>query len=268
MASGINFTGLASGVDTSSIVTQLMALEQAPVTRMTNQIDVENARKSTLQDISTKLLSLRTAADALRNVPFWAGSPHGIERRRLLVHARRLVRRARRRATRCRSSGSRPARSGRPRRDGRACATSVPPTPALNVFAAKTTKLTDLTDAAGTSLGLAVGQTISLSGLQGGSPVTSATAYTVTATSTLDDLKTWVQGQVPGSTVTIETRRPDPRQEPGRHRPGADVAGLLDGGRGGRFRHRVRLLGGHRRGRDRHRQGARRTTSSTSPPAA
>ena len=75
----------------------------------------------------------------------------------------------------------------------------------LNVFAAKTTKLTDLTDAAGTSLGVAVGQTISLSGVQAGSPVTSATAYTVTATSTLDDLKAWVQGQVPGSTVTVET---------------------------------------------------------------
>ena len=75
----------------------------------------------------------------------------------------------------------------------------------LNVFAAKTTKLTDLTDGTGTSLGVAVGQTISLSGLQGGTPVTSATAYTVTAASTLDDLKTWAQGQVPGSTVTIET---------------------------------------------------------------
>ena len=77
MANGINFTGLASGVDTASIVTQLMQLEQAPVTRMTNQIDVENARKSALQDISTKLLSLRTAADSLRNVAFWAGAPHG-----------------------------------------------------------------------------------------------------------------------------------------------------------------------------------------------
>src|SRR4029079_5182751 len=50
VANGINFTGLASGVDTSSIVTQLMALERAPVTRMSNQIDVENARKSALQD--------------------------------------------------------------------------------------------------------------------------------------------------------------------------------------------------------------------------
>ena len=77
MATGINFTGLASGVDTSSIVTQLMQLEQAPVTRMKNQIDVENARKSNLQDISTKLLSLRTAADSLRNISFWAGAPHG-----------------------------------------------------------------------------------------------------------------------------------------------------------------------------------------------
>jgi len=75
--SGINFTGLASGVDTSSIVTQLMSIERAPVTRMTNDMAVENARKAALQGISTKLLSLRTAADSLRSIPFWAGTPHG-----------------------------------------------------------------------------------------------------------------------------------------------------------------------------------------------
>jgi flagellar hook-associated protein 2 len=203
VTSGINFTGLASGVDTASIVTQLMQLEQAPVTRMSNQIDVENARKTALKDISTKLLSLRTASDSLRNVSFWAGTPHGTSGDD--------------------SSYTLDASSGAPKANyqvqvkrlatgevwAHAATAGVRDFGAanagLNVFAAKTTKLTALTDATGASLGVAVGQTISLSGLQGGSPVTSATAYTVTATSTLDDLKTWVQGQVPGSTVTVET---------------------------------------------------------------
>jgi len=203
LATGINFTGLASGVDTASIVTQLMQIEQAPVTRMTNQIDVENARKSALQDISTKLLSLRTASDSLRNVSFWAGTPHGSSgddssytlaasagapKANYQVQVKRLATGevwAHNATAGVRDFGA--ANAG------------------LNMFAAKTTKLTDLTDGAGTSLGVAVGQTISLSGLQGGTPMTSATAYTVTASSTLDDLKTWAQGQVPGSTVTVET---------------------------------------------------------------
>jgi flagellar hook-associated protein 2 len=203
VTTGINFTGLASGVDTSSIVTQLMQLEQAPVTRMSNQIDVENARKTALQDISTKLLSLRTASDSLRNVSFWAGTPHGTSgddssytldassgapKANYQVQVKRLA---------TGEVWAHAATAGV--RDFGAASAGV------NVFAAKTTKLTDLTDAAGASLGVAVGQTVSLSGVQGGSPVTSATSYTVTATSTLDDLKTWVQGQVPGSTVTVET---------------------------------------------------------------
>ncbi len=145
MANGINFTGLASGVDTSSIVTQLMALERAPVTRMSNQIDVENARKSALQDISTKLLSLRTAADSLRNIPFWAGAPHGSSgddssytiaassgapKASYQVQVKRLA------------TGEVYAHGATAgvRDFGAANA-------GLNVFAAKTTKLTDLTDA-------------------------------------------------------------------------------------------------------------------------
>jgi flagellar hook-associated protein 2 len=203
MASTINFTGLASGIDTNSIVTELMKIDQAPVTRMTNDIDVENARKSILQDLSTKLLSLRTAADSLRNVSFWAGVPHGTSgddssytldvtsgapKAAYQLQVKRLA------------TGEVYAHSATSgvRDFGAANA-------GLNVFALKTTKLTDLTDGTGASLGVAVGQTVSMSGVQGGSPVTSATSFTVTATSTLDDLKTWVQGQVPGSTVTIET---------------------------------------------------------------
>jgi flagellar hook-associated protein 2 len=201
--SGINFTGLASGVDTSSIVTQLMSIERAPVTRMTNDMAVENARKAALQDISTKLLSLRTAADSLRSIPFWAGSPHGTSgedvsyslnvtsgapKANYQIQVKRLA---------TGEVWSHTATSG-VRDFGAAMA-------GLNTFAAKTTTLTSLTDATGASLGVQVGQQISMSGIQGGAAYASATPFTVTATSTLDDLRAWAQGQVPGSTVSIET---------------------------------------------------------------
>jgi flagellar hook-associated protein 2 len=202
-ANGINFTGLASGVDTSSIVTQLMSIERAPVTRMTNDMAVENARKAALQDISTKLLSLRTAADSLRSIPFWAGSPHGTSgddssyslnvtsgapKANYQIQVKRLA---------TGEVWGHTATSG-VRDFGAAMA-------GLNTFAAKTTTLTTLTDAAGGSLGVQVGQQISMSGIQGGAAYASATPFTVTATSTLDDLRTWIQGQVPGSAVSIET---------------------------------------------------------------
>jgi len=201
--SGINFTGLASGVDTSSIVTQLMSIERAPVTRMTNDMAVENARKAALQGISTKLLSLRTAADSLRSIPFWAGTPHGTSgedasyslsvtsgapKANYQIQVKRLA---------TGEVWSHTATSG-VRDFGAAMA-------GLNTFAAKTTTLTSLTDAAGASLGVQVGQQISMSGIQGGAAYASATPFTVTATSTIDDLRAWVQGQVPGSSVSIET---------------------------------------------------------------
>ena len=190
-------------MDTSSIVTQLMSIERAPVTRMTNDMAVENSRKAALQDISTKLLSLRTAADSLRSIPFWAGTPHG--------------------ASGDDSSYSLSVTSGAPKANyqiqvkrlatgevwGHTATSGVRDFGAamagLNTFAAKTTTLTTLTDASGASLGVQVGQQISMSGIQGGAAYASATPFTVTATSTLDDLRTWIQGQVPGSSVSIET---------------------------------------------------------------
>jgi len=201
-ASGINFTGLASGVDTSSIVTQLMSIERAPLTRMQNDMAVENARKAALQDISTKLLSLRTAADSLRDIPFWAGSPHGASgdssyslsvtsgapKANYQIQVKQLA---------TGEVWSHNATSG-VRDFGAAMA-------GLNTFAGKTTTLTSLTDSSGASLGVQVGQQISMTGIQGGAAYASATPFTVTATSTLDDLRAWAQAQVPGSSVSIET---------------------------------------------------------------
>lgn len=62
---GINFTGLASGIDTGSIVDQLVAVERIPISRLTNRKTAAEKRISTLSDLSTKLKALKTAAEAL-----------------------------------------------------------------------------------------------------------------------------------------------------------------------------------------------------------
>ncbi len=58
-------SGLASGLDWSSIITQLRALEEKNIDVIRNQEKTEQDRLSTWQSINSKLLSLKTAADAL-----------------------------------------------------------------------------------------------------------------------------------------------------------------------------------------------------------
>jgi flagellar hook-associated protein 2 len=69
-------------------------------------------------------------------------------------------------------------------------------------YAGSATKLTALTDASGTSLGLTSGQTITLQSTKNGTAQTPAT-FTVTDTTTLEDLRSFVQTNLAGSTVTI-----------------------------------------------------------------
>jgi flagellar hook-associated protein 2 len=73
MATGptINFGGLASGLDTNTIIDQLMAIERQPQTRLKlkqQQIDV---RKSALSDIDTRLTNLQLAAQDLKSPTLW-----------------------------------------------------------------------------------------------------------------------------------------------------------------------------------------------------
>src|SRR5271156_5536443 len=71
----ITFTGLSSGIDTGSIVTQLIAVESAPKTLLMNQQEIVNLQQQDYSDISAKLLTLKTASDALRDFSLYAGSP-------------------------------------------------------------------------------------------------------------------------------------------------------------------------------------------------
>jgi len=67
----INFSGLASGLDTTSIVSQLMQIERRPETRITSEITKEQARQQALKDVQTRLSNLSTAIATLRDPATW-----------------------------------------------------------------------------------------------------------------------------------------------------------------------------------------------------
>lgn len=70
--SPLSLNGLASGLDTETIITQLMGVERRPRTRMALQDTQAQARQTQLRDIQTRLASVRDAATALRSTATWA----------------------------------------------------------------------------------------------------------------------------------------------------------------------------------------------------
>jgi flagellar hook-associated protein 2 len=71
---GLQLSGLASGLDTDSIITQLMAIESRPRTRMAQQQLVVQTRQSALQSVDTSLSNLKLAAQDLRSAALWIPS--------------------------------------------------------------------------------------------------------------------------------------------------------------------------------------------------
>jgi flagellar hook-associated protein 2 len=69
---GIQLSGLASGVDTATIVEQLMALEAQGKTRLQMRQTSLSAQQTTLKDLKTKLDNLKSAAADLRAGGTWA----------------------------------------------------------------------------------------------------------------------------------------------------------------------------------------------------
>jgi len=67
-----NISGLASGIDTNSIVSQLMQIERQPQVRLQNQQTVEKARQQALRDVNTRLANLQDAIAGLRDPGTWA----------------------------------------------------------------------------------------------------------------------------------------------------------------------------------------------------
>src|SRR4051812_8876487 len=90
MAASLNLSGLASGVDTNSIVDQLMAIERQPRTRLQWRQSAIEARQNALKDVDTRLTNLLNAAKALRDVVTWTDSQTVSSSDPTKVTARRL----------------------------------------------------------------------------------------------------------------------------------------------------------------------------------
>ena len=80
-------SGLASGVDTSSIVDQLMAIERQSLTRLQLKSSRITARDSGLKDIQAKLSALKSAAQALQASSLYASKQTAETSNPLLVSA-------------------------------------------------------------------------------------------------------------------------------------------------------------------------------------
>ena len=61
----INFGGLATGVDTSAMIEQLLAVERLPQVRLRQRQELLKTREDTMRDASSRLLNLKNAVKAL-----------------------------------------------------------------------------------------------------------------------------------------------------------------------------------------------------------
>ena len=88
---GLQLSGLASGMDTDSIITQLMSIESAPRTRMARQQVTVQARQDALKTVDSKLTALKFAAGDLRSAVLWLPTQTVASGNESVLTARRLA---------------------------------------------------------------------------------------------------------------------------------------------------------------------------------
>lgn len=67
----ISFSGLASGLDTASIISELMSVESQPQTALKSRVASEQTQVSALQSINTALAALVSSADSFTTGSTW-----------------------------------------------------------------------------------------------------------------------------------------------------------------------------------------------------
>src|SRR5690348_4995764 len=68
---GISLGGLASGLDTNTMIQQLMQVEAQPKVQMQQKQTVEQVRQQALKDIQTRLDNLKTSILSLGDTTVW-----------------------------------------------------------------------------------------------------------------------------------------------------------------------------------------------------
>ncbi|MCW2926732.1 MAG: hypothetical protein JWM86_700 [Thermoleophilia bacterium] len=196
--------GLSSGLDTKSIISQLMDIEARPRVRKEWSSQLWKARQTVWSDLNTKLSTLQAKATSLNNPATWSSSGVTSSDATRLTGA---------------LSGPNPAVGTYALNVSQLATTEVwnaanatPPSvggarqsgswyQGAFTEATGSVLLTNLTDVDGSSLGLDAGSTISMSATKNGSPVTGS--FNVTAGSTLDDLAQWAESNFPGASFTV-----------------------------------------------------------------
>jgi flagellar hook-associated protein 2 len=74
VASSASISGLVSGLDTATIINQLMQLEAAPQTRLKSRVSTEQTQLTALQSLNTKTAALATKAAALAGTAPWSAA--------------------------------------------------------------------------------------------------------------------------------------------------------------------------------------------------
>ncbi|SOD71346.1 flagellar hook-associated protein 2 [Jatrophihabitans sp. GAS493] len=69
-----SISGLASGIDTASLISQLMVVAAAPQTQLKTQLNTENSVIAAYQAINTKIAAVQTAAEALKSASTWSAA--------------------------------------------------------------------------------------------------------------------------------------------------------------------------------------------------
>ena len=72
MVGSASISGLASGLDTASIISQLMQLEAVPQSRLRTKVSTQESAVKTLQGLNTKIAALTTKAEALAKPTGWS----------------------------------------------------------------------------------------------------------------------------------------------------------------------------------------------------
>jgi flagellar hook-associated protein 2 len=72
MTSSIQFSGLASGLDTTSIISSLMDAERIPQTQLKNRLSTAQSQVSALQQLNTSLAALSTSAKSFATGSTWS----------------------------------------------------------------------------------------------------------------------------------------------------------------------------------------------------
>lgn len=72
--SAFSISGLSSGIDTTSLISQLMTVAAQPQTALKNQLSTEQSVISAYQALNTKLTAFQAAADAVNQASTWTST--------------------------------------------------------------------------------------------------------------------------------------------------------------------------------------------------